>query len=63
MSCDRVDRGDVDCLSQAWTDKAEVTFCPIPKMPALVVISNGVYVGLCNTPCVVLCDGLNCKSI
>ena len=42
MFGDRTDRSDVDSLSQTGTDKAEVTFCPIPKMPVCVLIFDGV---------------------
>lgn len=59
MFHDRTDRSDADSLSQTGTDKAEVTFYPIPKMPVRVLIFNGlcvrVFVGLCNTTIMCLC--------
>lgn len=49
MFCDRTDRSDVDSLSQTGTDKAEVTFCPIPKMPVCL------YLLWCVCVCVWVC--------
>lgn len=44
MFHDRTDRSDADSLSQTGTDKAEVTFYLIPKMPVRILIFNGVCV-------------------
>lgn len=53
MFCDSADRSDVDSMSQTGTDKAKVTFCPIPEMPVFVLIFDGVCsvcMGVCCAP-------------
>ena len=62
MFCDRTDRSDADSLSQTGTDKAEVTFCPIPRMPVCVVIFYGVCF-VCVRVCAILHYVLVCFAV